>query len=109
MTEGVTAGDVIAAQVRKFRIEKGWSVRRLADECAKRGASQLTVDSLTNIERLAAGGPAKRGRRLVSIDEWLVLAHVLAVPPLLLLLDLKSGQEVAITPDVEIHPWLAWQ
>lgn len=107
MTEHRTVGDVIAAQVKTYRQRRGWSIRQLAEECAKLGATQLTADSLTNIER--RGSDAKRGRRMVTLEEWLILAHVLGVPPLLLLLDLESGEPVEIAPEVVIHPWLAWQ
>ena len=50
----------------------------------------------------------ENGDRGVSVDEWLQLAHALAVPPPLLLIDLASGEDTAVTPRVVLHPWIVW-
>nr|MBA2600218.1 hypothetical protein [Actinomycetota bacterium] len=47
------------------------------------------------------------GRRKVTVEEWLLLAAALNVPPPLLLLPLGVPDHVAITPNSEIHPHLA--
>ena len=46
--------------------------------------------------------------RGVTVDEWLQLAHALAVPPPLLLLDLQTGEQVQVAPTITLHPWIVW-
>lgn len=98
-----TVAEVIAQRVRKFRAQRGWSVRQLAEECAKAGAPQLTIASLGNIER-GQDPEAKRKRRDVTVEELLVLGYVLNVPPVLLMLPYGELDEVSILPSVRAHP-----
>ena len=98
-------GDVVATQVRKYRLRREWSIRQLAEECAKLGAPQLTSASLGNIER-GQDQDAKRKRRDVTVEELMVLARALGVAPLLLMVPLEGGR-----PQVEMvpgEPWLVW-
>lgn len=97
---------MLAERVRKYRTDHGWSVRRLAEECSRHGASRLTQSSLANIERGQAAD-AHRQRRDVTVDELLVLAYALSVPPVLLLLPLGDEDQVTIVPGVTVHPDLA--
>ncbi len=94
---------LLAARVRKYRIQRGWSVRRLASECAKHGAVQLTTASLSNIER-GQDPDAKRKARDITVEELLVLAYVLGVPPALLMIPLGEVDEMQVTPSVTAHP-----
>jgi transcriptional regulator with XRE-family HTH domain len=96
---------VIAARVRKYRLIRDWSVRRLAEECAKRGAAQLTAASLGNIER-GVDPDAKRKRREVTVEELLILAYVLDVPPVALLLPIESSK-VEPVPGVQVETIIA--
>jgi len=66
------------------------------------GAPQLTAASLGNIERGQDKG-AKRRRRDVTVEELMVLARALGVPPLLLMVPLDAGKE-----QVELVPGEAW-
>jgi transcriptional regulator with XRE-family HTH domain len=75
------AGEQVARRIRFYRRAKEWSVERLAAECALLGASELTKASLWNIERRATS--TKRQRR-VAVEELLVIAQALGVPPLML-------------------------
>lgn len=68
----------IADNLRRLRLQRGWSVRRLADECAKRGASQLTEASLGNIER-GQDPDAKRKPRDLSAGELVILTCLFGV------------------------------
>lgn len=108
VTQGVppTVGDVIAARVRSYRLQRGWSVRQLAEECARRGAPQLTAASLGNIERGREEG-AKRKRRDVTVEELVILAYVLNVAPVLLILPLGTDDAVALAPGIAVHPYKA--
>jgi transcriptional regulator with XRE-family HTH domain len=74
-------GERVAGRIRFYRKGKGWSVEALSAECARRGAPQLTQAALWNIERRATTG---RRQRPVAVEELLVLAEALGVPPLLL-------------------------
>jgi transcriptional regulator with XRE-family HTH domain len=106
VTESISVGDVVAQQIRRYRQEKGWSVRELAEACAKHGAAQLTESSLANIERGISASARRKGRE-VSVDELVALAYVLGVPPLALLLPTAADNErigaesIAVTPTVD--------
>ncbi|WP_017577177.1 helix-turn-helix domain-containing protein [Nocardiopsis kunsanensis] len=101
--------DIIADQIRKRRGQLGLNREQLAQECAKLGAPELTYAALTNIE---TGRRTKEGqrRRDVTVEELLVLAHVLATPPLLLLFPLGTEDEVLLPPNWRgRHPHAAWK
>lgn len=89
---------VLAGQVRRWREERNLSAQALANRLAEIG-SVLDRRAVSKIEN---------GNRGVSLDEWLQLAHALAVPPPLLFVDLQSGADVAVAPGVSLHPWLVW-
>lgn len=94
-----TPGHVLARQVRRWREERKLSAQALANRLAEIG-STLDRRAIFKIETENRG---------VSVDEWLQLAHVLAVPPPLLFLDLESGDDVEVAPDVALHPWIVWE
>lgn len=71
MEDTVTRG--IADRVRQLRAERGWSARRLADECARAGLSTLTRGTIAKIESGV--------RKSVTAEELTVLARVLGVTP----------------------------
>jgi transcriptional regulator with XRE-family HTH domain len=108
MTEPRAVGDVVAERIRRYRRERGMSVRQLADECERLGAPQLTQASLANIER-GQSEDAKRKRRDVTVEELLVLGYALAVPPLLLVVPLGENTPLQLTRTAAIHPHLAWK
>ena len=89
--------EVLAQQVRRWRAERRLSAQDLANRLAELGATGLNRRVVSKIEN---------GERGVSVDEWLQLAHALAVPPPLLLVDLDSGQDVEVAPNVALHPWI---
>lgn len=92
--------EVLARQVELWRKRRKLSAQALANRLAELGSETLNRRSISKIEN---------GDRGVSLDEWLQLAHALAVPPPLLFLDLESGQRVEIAPAAVLHPWLAWE
>ena len=91
--------EVLAREIRRWRAERKLSAQDLANRLAELG-SDLNRRVISKIEK---------GERGVSIDEWLQLAHALAVPPPLLLLDLESGADVAVAPRATLHPWIVWE
>lgn len=106
MTEPTGMGDVIATQIRRYRLLRNWSVRQLAEECERLGAPQLTASSLANIERGQAED-AKRTGRQVLVEELAVLARALDVPPVLLTLPLGRQAVVQILPNHAVDTWSA--
>lgn len=92
--------EILASQVRRWRDRRGLSTQDLADRLAEIGSETLNRRSVSKIENRERG---------VSLDEWIELAHVLAVPPPLLFLDLESGGDVAVAPSLPLHPWLVWE
>lgn len=96
----LTPHKVIAARMRQLRTGRGWSAQRLSEEMSKVGVPW---------DRSIVANLEYGRRRTVSVEEWLALAYVLAVPPPLLLLDLDAGTDVEIVSGVVLHPWLAWE
>ena len=75
-------------------------------------SAQALSDRITELGGSLSGIAIRRienGERGVSLEEWLLLSHALAVPPALLFLDLQSGEKVAVAPGATLHPWLIWQ
>lgn len=70
-----TVGEQVGEQIARVRRQRGWKQRQLADAVRARG-SDLTRGAVAKIES---------GTRHVSLDEWLVFAAALNVPPLELL------------------------
>lgn len=99
--EAKSPSEVLAAQVTRWRTERKLSAQALHDRLAALG-SKLSRRAISRIET------DNRGRG-ISVEEWLQLAHALGVPPALLLVDLKDGTPLAVTPDVALHPWIAWE
>lgn len=90
--------EVVAKQVLRWRRRRNLSVQALADRIADLGGS-LNRIAISRIEN---------GNRSVGLDDWLLLSHALAVPPVLLFVDLEGGDDVAVAPMVTLHPWLVW-
>lgn len=77
-----SASSTVAQRVQQLRKRRGWSVARLADECAKVGADQLTANVLTNLLS------RQQRRRDLTVEEVGALAAVFDVPPARLLPEL---------------------
>jgi transcriptional regulator with XRE-family HTH domain len=99
--------DVIAEQVRRARNRHGWSVRQLAEKCAELGGASLTQASLNNIERGLTGTAGSRGGRAVTVQELLILARVLGLPPLLFVFPVGHRETAAVLPGEEPDAWAA--
>ncbi|MEV6681348.1 hypothetical protein AB0N09_31430 [Streptomyces erythrochromogenes] len=104
-----TAGDVLAAQIRRHRERLGMNRNALAAECARLGRPDITYAVIVSIETGRSGGEGKK-RRPVTVDELLVLGLALATPPLLLLLPLGSEETVPTVPAADPRdPYTVWQ
>ncbi|MFJ7902353.1 hypothetical protein ACIQ6V_17985 [Streptomyces sp. NPDC096198] len=105
-----TAGDVVAAQIRRHRERLGMNRNELAAECARLGRPDITYAVIVSIETGRSGGEGKQRRRPVTVDELLVLGLALATPPLLLLLPLGSEDTVPTVPAADPRdPCTVWQ
>jgi transcriptional regulator with XRE-family HTH domain len=77
-----SASSTVANRVQQLRKRHGWSVARLAAECAKVGAPQLTANVLTNLLS------RQQRRRDLTVEEVGALAAVFDVVPATLLPDI---------------------
>jgi transcriptional regulator with XRE-family HTH domain len=76
-----SASSTVAHRVQQLRKRRGWSVARLAEECTKVGAPQLTANVLTNLLS------RQQRRRDLTVEEVGALAAVFDVVPARLLPD----------------------
>jgi transcriptional regulator with XRE-family HTH domain len=91
-----TPTKTVATRVRQYRTDRGWSARVLAEKCQEAGL-KWERDVVANLES---------GRRTsVTLDELLILALVLNVPPILLVTPLGAKDEQQVAPDVWAKPW----
>jgi transcriptional regulator with XRE-family HTH domain len=102
----MSASDIAARRIREARIERKWTVKQLAERCAKAGADQLTAAVITNLES------RRKPSREVTLDEILALAQVLEVPPVQLMTPVSHGELLQVVPGEELGPmeapgWLA--
>jgi tetratricopeptide (TPR) repeat protein/transcriptional regulator with XRE-family HTH domain len=90
----------IADRIRLLRLERRWSARELADECARAGVSSLSRATIAKIETGL--------RKSLRPDEVAVLARVLGIDPGdLTSPDAAEGQERAvqeILTDLDVAP-----
>jgi transcriptional regulator with XRE-family HTH domain len=88
-TDEKRASEIFARQLRRYREQRELTASQLAERVTAAGG-KLDRQAISKIER---------GARGVYLEEWLVLAFALNVPPLLLFLPLESQEEeIAITP-----------
>lgn len=90
--------DTVGDRVSTWRKRRGWNRERLAEECTRVRGSELTASSLTNIE----SGRRKDGvrRRMVTVDELVILAQALRVPPALLLSPYPDAGNIEYLPEL---------
>lgn len=102
-----TASDRVADNLKRFRKDRGWTATRLAAECTKLGAPELSSAVIANIETGRRDTDGIR-RREVTVDEMLVLAAALNVSPALFLTHLADDERpvptVEVTPTVSAQP-----
>jgi transcriptional regulator with XRE-family HTH domain len=74
--------EIAGQRIKELRTARGWSVRRLVDECATVGF-EVTSNVIENIEgiRRVDGSGKPKPRREISVDELLILSAVLDVHP----------------------------
>jgi transcriptional regulator with XRE-family HTH domain len=86
------ASELAGLRIRQARQQRDWTAKELADQCAAAGAPQITPTVITNLET------RRRKTREITLDEVLVLAHVLDVPPLQLMVPQNADEELEVIP-----------
>lgn len=87
---------VVAAQIRFYRGQRGYSAQDLSDRCAALGFA-IPRPVLSNLEN---------GRReSVSVAELIVLARALDVPPLQLLVPVGRAESLELFPGASRPAW----
>jgi len=95
-------GEVVAGNVRRWRVDRGLDQQALADRLADLG---WPVDRTTVVR-------IEQGARRVTVDDLGLLAVALNVPLPLLLLPVHERQNVVLTPAKRtqaVHPWMIWE
>src|SRR5688500_12095160 len=93
-----TPSEVLAGQLAEWRKRRnGLSAQELAGCITELGGKLARV----------AIAETENGPRRISLDEALLLAAALNVPPPLFFFPFETGEHVAITPKSVIHPDLA--
>lgn len=83
--------------MREARQAAGLTMSGLAQGCADRGHSEITEQTIKNLET---------GRRAgMTIADFVVLADVLGVPPVTLLFPLGVDATVEVLPGREVSTW----
>lgn len=84
---------VLRAEIRTQRNRQGMTAQQLADQVAESGG-KLSRQAISKIET---------GDRGVSLDELLVLARALGVPPILLLFPVGTRETVEPLPGMVVY------
>jgi len=92
-----TVDELFGERLKHFREKAGLSQEQLAQRVVVHGGAIHQ----TTIMR------TEKGERRATLNEFLLFAAALNVPPPLLLIPLGDQRRVAITPNSEIHPHLA--
>lgn len=101
--------DVVAAQIGRWRRQRGMSREQLAESCQDRGLP-MTASVVANIETGRRDANGVR-RREVSVDELAVFAEALELSPLRLLVPLESVDQFDVLPGravstVDVVRWI---
>jgi transcriptional regulator with XRE-family HTH domain len=91
----LSASDLAGRRLEQIRRRREWTRKELADHCAAIGAPHITAAVITDLET------RRRSTRQITIDELLILAYVLEVPPLFLLAPTDGTEKLQISRDVE--------
>lgn len=90
----VSISEAVGQQVAQARLRRGWTQQRLGDQLR-------AVDPNTKLNR-AAVAKIESGVRGVTLDEVVLLAAALHVPPVALLLPLGTDDAVRVTSEMDL-------
>lgn len=94
----LSASDLAGQRIGQIRQRLGWTRQQLADRCAAIGAPYITAAVITDLET------RRRSTRKITVDEWLILAKVLDVPPVFLITPLDASETLEVAPGVDLGP-----
>jgi transcriptional regulator with XRE-family HTH domain len=97
--------DRVGAKVREHRQRLGLTREQLADRCTELGANNITASVLVNIETGRPDKTTGARRRDITVDEVLVLAYALDVPPVVLFVEPDNQTPLPITPKTQVSGW----
>lgn len=97
----MTPEEAVGQQVARARGRLGLTQQALADAIAQHAPD-------TTLNR-AAVAKIESGVRRVGLDELVLLAVALDVPPVLLLLPVEHGEDVQLAPGREVGAWTAFE
>ena len=102
------SGRAVAANVKRLRKDRGWSLKALS-EALEGAGRKLNQDAINKIENGTGEDPKKQIRR-VDVDDLVALAYVLGVNPSALLLPVKveRDDEVEVTGYGSLPAEEAW-
>ncbi len=108
--ESETVSDLVARRIQQLRKDQGMaSAARLAAECSRLGAPEVTTNTIANIESGRRDSDGRR-RRDVTVDELLAISAALGVPPVALLVHPQEEHTPIIgtiaVPPVEALLWM---
>lgn len=108
MSEHVwSASEVVAQQINRLRRKAGLNREQLAEKIqALAPGKSLSAAAIGNIETGRRDKDGKR-RREVTVDEVMIFAKVLGVPPLLLVYPLNEERAHEVLPGREMPVWPA--
>jgi Helix-turn-helix. len=99
--------DAVAERVRRYRLRADLTREQLAERCAALGAPDLTAAAITNIETGRRNRATGVRRREVTVDELVVLAKALGVPPILLIYPVGEAETCEVLPGRTMGTWAA--
>lgn len=99
--------DIAGDQIKEWRGRRGMTAEDLAERCDELGAPEITAAVIANIETGRRDRTTKRRRRLLTLEELLIFAEALDVPPVRLIVPLDGRTRLQVTPEVEMSTWRA--
>jgi transcriptional regulator with XRE-family HTH domain len=109
--EDRTVSDVVAGRIRQIRRARDMTTDEVAERCAALGAD-LSAQTIFNIENGRRDKATGKRRRMVTVDELLVLAMALNVSPVDLLVPADAADDepyvVASRARVPAGPLRQW-
>jgi transcriptional regulator with XRE-family HTH domain len=96
--------DVAGERIAEVRREQRMTREQLADECKRLGLPKLTTAAIVNLET----GRKRNGdrRREITIDELVVIATALRIPPVLLVYPLGRRKVSELIAGQQGDPWI---
>src|SRR4051794_7422839 len=94
--EAATHSTWFGRRLREIRKQKNWTLRQLADEVARVSDADLSKHYFTRLSRL------EKGEREVELNELVILAVALGVPPTALVLPRRRSESVQVTPSLTV-------